>query len=118
VSVQVPIQNRKCSARMITEHGRIKCETREDNGEQSDGGQAKSGVWHAVKEPAERRAFERPGHCDPLSIKLDRENQGDEKECGAAEERELGIACQAGCWCAFEQSEKSKQRWQCKCRRH
>src|SRR5215470_7477683 len=103
---------------MITEHRWIERQANEYNNEQTDAGQTQSWMRHPAKEPAERCAFQRPTHCNPLAIKLDRENQCDEKQRSAAEERELRVACRTPDRGAFKQYEQSKERWQRKSHRH
>src|SRR5437867_8946664 len=88
VSVKIPIKNRERGALMITEHGRIEREPGEYDDEKTDARQAQSRMRHAMKQPAKRRAFQRPAHRDPLAIELDRENQRDEEQRCTAEERE------------------------------
>src|SRR6266436_2230564 len=87
VGVKVPIKNRERGTRMITEHGRIEGKAHKHKHEQSDASQAQSRMRHATKKPAKRCALQRPAHRDPLAIKLDWENQRNEKQRGAAEER-------------------------------
>src|SRR5206468_7087198 len=110
VSVEIPIQNRRRSARMITEHGWIEGEAREYNYEQGDTREPKSSVRNAMKKPAECCAFQRPANRDPLSIELDRENQRDEEKRCATEERELRVARGTVERCALQQNEKPQQR--------
>src|SRR5260370_24629235 len=74
VGVKIPIENRKCGARMITEHGRVEREACEYDDEQSDASQAQSRMRHATKKPAKSGAFQRPADGAPWSVELDREN--------------------------------------------
>src|SRR5437764_12583591 len=95
---------------MVIEHCRIQGETRKYNDEQSDTNETQSGMWHPAKKPAERCAFQRPAYRDPLAIKLDWENQRNEKQRGATEERELRISGRATGWSGFKQDEQPEQR--------
>src|SRR5436309_7774348 len=118
VGVKIPIKNRECDARMIIEHCRIQGETRKYNDEQNDASEAQSRMWHPTKKPAERCAFQRPAHRDPLAIKFDWENQRNEKQRGAAEQCELRISSRATERSGLKQDEQPEQRRYRKCGRH
>src|SRR5437899_1758122 len=118
VGVKIPVKNRERGARMITEHGWIEREAPEYSDEQSDTRQSQSRMRNATKKPAKRCAFQGPSDCDPLSIKLDWENQRNEEQRGAAEERHLCISSRVGERCAFEQHEQPDQRRHRKRSRH
>ncbi len=77
------------AARMIRQHRRIEREPDERDAQQSDAREPQARMRHAMKQPQQCRAFERPADRDPLAIKLDRENQRDKKQRHAAEPREL-----------------------------
>src|SRR5437763_16971789 len=110
VGVKIPIKNWERSARMITQHSRIEGKARKHNHEQNDTCQAQSRMRDATKQPAKRCAFQGPAHCDPLSIKLDRENQRDEEQRCASKQRELRISSRARDRRAFEPDKKSAKR--------
>src|SRR5216117_1893390 len=102
VGVKIPVENREGGARMIAEHSRIERESYKYDQEQSEASQAQSRMRHAMKKPAKRCAFQGPPHRDPLPVKLDRENQRDEKQRGASKQRQLGIPRSARERCALE----------------
>ena len=77
---------------MIFEHGGIEREPDERGDEQADAGQPQTRMRHAMKQPQQRHAFQRPADGDPLPVELDRENQRDEKQRHAAEPGQLGHA--------------------------
>ena len=84
------------AARMVFEHGGIEREPDERGDQQAGAGQPQPGMRHAMEQPEQRRAFQRPADGDPLAVELDRENQGDEEQCHAAEPGELrhaGFVC-------------------------
>jgi hypothetical protein len=56
-----------------------------------------------TKKPAKCCAFKGPSHRDPLSLELDWENQGDEKQRGAAEQGNAGVRLSVWDWPALEQ---------------
>ena len=47
---------------------------------------------YAMKQPAQRRALQRPTKRDPLPVELDRKNQSNEEQGRAAKKRELSVA--------------------------
>src|SRR5881227_898409 len=96
VGVKVPIENWERSARMITQDSGIEGKARKHNHEQNDTCKAQSRMRDATKQPAKRCAFQGPAHRDPLSIKLDWENQGNEEQRCASKERELCTSGRAG----------------------
>src|SRR5438093_12059243 len=117
VGVKVPIENWERSARMITQHSGIEGKARKHNHEQNDTCQAQSRMRDATKQPAKRCAFQGPAHRDPLSIKLDRENQRDEEQRGTSKQSELRISGRAGERYAFKQHKESEERGHSKCQR-
>jgi hypothetical protein len=89
VGVEIPVEDRDVSARVIREDGAVEREAEEDDDEQDDAGGAEAGMRNAVKQPQEGGALERPGDGEPLTFELDGENEGQKEECDAAEPGEL-----------------------------
>src|SRR5207249_9846436 len=100
---------------MVIQHGRIEGKSRKDSHEQNETCQAQSRMRDAMKQPAKRCTLQGPPHRDPLSIKLDWENQRDEEQRCASKKRELRISGRATECCAFKQHKKSEERRQSKC---
>ena len=73
--------------------------------QQRDSGDAQTGMRHAMKQPAQGRAFQRPTERDPLPIELDRKNQSNEKQRRTAKERELSVAR----WTVFRSEPKQRR---------
>ena len=67
---------------------------------------------HAMEEPAQGRAFQSPRHGDPLTLELDRENQGDEEQRRAAKPREDAVASHVPCGKPFQQHDDAAQQRQ------
>ena len=79
VGVKIPVPDRHRRARMITEHRRIERKADEHDAEQNNSSDAQPRMRHTAKQPAKRRAFQRPAQRDPLSIKGDRKDQRDKE---------------------------------------
>ena len=79
VRVKIPVENGRFAARMIRQHRRIEREPDERDAQQSDARESQARMRHAMEKPQQCHAFERPADRDPLAMKLDRENQRDEK---------------------------------------
>src|SRR5882724_12624121 len=94
---------------MITQHGRIEGKPRKDNRKQNDTCQAQSRMRDSTKQPAKRCTLQGPRHGDPLSIKLDWENQRNEEQRCASKECELRISGRTGLRCAFKHHKKSER---------
>ena len=52
---------------------------------------------HPVEQPQQRRPFQRPANRDPLPIKLDRENERDEKQSHPAKQSQQGVPFRGIC---------------------
>ena len=75
---------------MIFEHGRIEREPGESGDEQARAGQPQSGMRHAVEQPQQHRAFQRPAEGHPFLLELYREYQRNEEQRHAAEPGKRG----------------------------
>ena len=114
VGVKIPVDNRQRGARMIAQDGGIERQPREGGDEQTDPDPAQTRMRNTLEKPEKRRPFQSPADGDPLALKLDGKNQGNEKQSHAAEPGQLRqTGWRAGCW-SFPGDEEAGQRGECK----
>src|SRR6266480_5048155 len=99
---------------MITEHRRVYREPRKCNHQQSSSHQTQPRMRHAMEQPTEGSALERPAKREPLAIKLNGENQGNEEQRRATKQCELRIYRRTFRWRGFQKNHEPEQRWHCK----